>query len=151
MIVFVPLTPADLRDWATSGRRAGVGGFAATRSFLTAFGLSTADDEDADLTLAEIAGVAALLAHGVRLVAVCEADAVAGEPADLGAVSAGEVPWSRVTSLFSEAPEDAARAARVRAGLTSTDLGAVWDDPEIGSLVSETSLLWHGSDEWAVV
>ncbi len=151
MIVFVPLAPADLRDWATSGRRSGGPGFAATRAFLTAFGLASADDEDADLTLAEIAGIAGLLAHGVRLVAVCDADAVPGEPADLGAVMVAEASWSRVSSLFAEAPEDAVRAAEVRAALAGSDLTTAWDVPDVGALVSETSMLWHAPGEWTVV
>lgn len=148
MLVFVPLTPADLGAWARSGVR-DVAGFTATPAFLEAFGLSTPDDEDAALTLLEVAALAGLSAHGVRLVAVCETDAAApAEPADFGAVHAASVSWSRVTSIFADDADGAARASAAAAHLRGLDLAAAWETDEAGALLAATDLLWHSSTEW---
>lgn len=92
MLVFVPLAPAELAAWAQGEPRSGVA-YAATPAFLAGFGIASADDEDADLTLLEIAALDGLLRHGVRLVAVAHAAARGAEPADLGAVALDEVGW----------------------------------------------------------
>ncbi|MFP5416037.1 MAG: DUF6912 family protein [Actinomycetes bacterium] len=148
MLVFAPLSPADLADWATTGRR-DVWGFAATGSFLDAFGLPAHDSEDADLTLLELAGIAGLLAHGVRLVAVCDApDAVGVEPAEFGCVTAASVAWARVESLFADDDEGAARAASVRTALGAVTIDEAWDADATSDLLRSTELLWHGSTEW---
>ncbi len=148
MLVFVPLAPADLADWATSGKR-DVTGFAATPVFLETFDLSAHDIEDADLTLLEVAGIAGLLTHGVRLVAVCEATAAGAEPAEFGAVVAERVRWSAVESLFTDDEAGAARAASVAEALAGVELDEAWDDDAVTDLLRGTELLWHGSSEWA--
>ncbi|MFT3877854.1 MAG: hypothetical protein QM708_15750 [Propioniciclava sp.] len=147
MLVFVPLSPAELADWASSGVR-DVTGFAATPSFLEAFELPSSDTEDADLTLLEVAGIAGLLAHGVRLVAVCAADAVGTEPAEFGAVTAGRVRWRSVESLFADDSDGAGLAAAAREALGEADLDQAWDADAITALLRNTELLWHGSAEW---
>ncbi|MDO5535237.1 MAG: hypothetical protein Q4F65_11365 [Propionibacteriaceae bacterium] len=148
MLVFVPLAPADLADWASSGRR-DIRGFAATPAFLDAFDLSTPDSEDADLTLLEVAGLAGLLTHGVRLVAVCQADAAGAEPANFGAVVAEKVRFSAVESLFTddEAGAERAAAAKELAGEVA-DLDEAWDSDALDDLLRTTELLWHDSSEW---
>lgn len=148
MLVFVPLIPAALAEWATRGVR-DVAGFAATPAFLAAFGLARADDEDADLTLLSIASVDGLLRHGVRLVAVAGvATPTPAEPADFGAVRAAGVPWSAVTSLFADDAPGAATASAVATGLGGADLATAWEHDVVEALVSGTDLLWHGSTEW---
>ena len=147
MLVFVPLAPADLADWATSGKR-DVTGFAATPVFLETFDLSAHDIEDADLTLLEVAGIAGLLTHGDRLVAVCEAPAAGAEPAEFGAVVAERVRWSAVESLFTDDEAGAARAASVAEALAGVELDEAWDDDAVTDLLRGTELLWHGSSEW---
>lgn len=146
MLIFVPTTPTELSAWVT--QPAEVTGFAATRAFLTAFGIASADAEETDLTLLEIAALAALLDSGRRLVAVCDADPQPGEPADLGAVRASAVPWRRVTSLFADDAEGAAVAAAARAELSTSDLAEAWDDPAVTRLIEGTDLLWHDASEW---
>ena len=148
MLVFVPLAPADLADWAATGKRT-VSGFAATPAFLESFGLSHPDSEDADLTLLEVAGVAGLQAHGVRLVAVCAADAAGAEPAEFGAVVADCVRWKAVESLFVDDEAGAARAASVKDAIGPATLDEAWDCDEVSDLLRGTELLWHGSSEWA--
>lgn len=147
MLVFVPLAPADLADWASTGVR-DVGGFAATPAFLASFGLSSHDSEDTDLTLLEVAGIAGLLAHGVRLVAVCDTDAAGAEPAEFGAVVDEQVPWARVESLFADDTAGAAAAGAVASGLGEADLDAAWESDGVSDLLRTTELLWHGSSEW---
>lgn len=150
MLVFVPLAPADLADWASTGVR-DVTGFAATPAFLESFGLSSHDNEDTDRTLLEVAGVAGLLAHGVRLVAVCETDAAGAEPADFGAVVAGRVRWRSVESLFADDEAGAAAAAETVSALDGASLDEAWDADEVTDLLRTTELLWHGSSEWEVL
>ncbi|MBK8463070.1 MAG: hypothetical protein IPL36_08570 [Nigerium sp.] len=147
MLVFVPLSAAELAGWAATGVH-DVAGHAATPSFLEAFGLPASDTEDADLTLLEVAGVAGLLAHGVRLVAVCVADAIGTEPAEFGAVSAAGVRWSRVESLFTDDGHGAALAASAREAVRGADLDEAWDSDAIGAMLRTTELLWHGPTEW---
>lgn len=147
MLVFAPLAPADLAAWASAGAR-DISGFAATRSFLDAFDLPAHDSEDADLTLLELAGIAGLLAHGVRLVAVCDTDAIGVEPAEFGSVAAASVPWSRVESLFADDPAGAERAAAAREALGAVSLDEAWDADATNDLLRSTELLWHGSTEW---
>ena len=147
MLVFVPLAPADLADWASTGVR-DVTGFAATPLFLEAFGLGGPEGEDTDLTLLEVAGVAGMLAHGVRLVAVCGTDAAGAEPAEFGAVVAERVAWSAVESLFADDEAGTAKATAARAAVGDTDLDAAWEADEVSDLLRTTELLWHGSSEW---
>ncbi|WP_282005106.1 DUF6912 family protein [Propioniciclava sinopodophylli] len=147
MLVFVPLSPPDLDAWASSGRR-DVSGFAATPVFLETFGLPSHDIEDADLTLLEVAGVAGLLAHGVRLVAVCQTEASGSEPAEFGAVVAEGVRWGAVESLFADDADGAARAAAVGAVLAGAGLEEAWEADAVSDLLRGTELLWHNSTEW---
>lgn len=147
MLVFVPLAPADLADWATTGVR-DVSGFAAKPGFLEAFGLSSPESEDADLTLLEVAGLSGLLAHGVRLVAVCEADVAAATPAEFGAVVAEQVGWTQVESLFADDEAGAGKAAAAREVVGKMGLEEAWEADESIHLLRTTELLWHGSSEW---
>lgn len=148
MLVFVPLAQTDLADWATTGKR-DVSGFAATPVFLESFGLTAPDTEDADLTLLEVAGIAGLLAHGVRLVAVCETDAAGAEPAEFGAVVAEGVRWSTVESLFADDEDGARRASAARDEIGACTLDEAWESDAVSDLLRGTELLWHGSSEWA--
>ena len=147
MLVFVPLAPAELASWALGEPRSGVA-YAATPAFLAGFGIASTDDEDADLTLLEIAALAGLLPHGVRLVAVADADAHPAEPAELGAVTLDGVGWGRVTSLFSDDADGAALAASVKRDLGEVGLVDAWDADVTGPLLTDAELLWHGSTEW---
>ena len=148
MLVFVPLAPAALAEWAGSGSR-DVSGFAATPAFLDSFGLSAPDTEDTDLTLLEVAGIAGLLAHGVRLVAVCETDAAGAQPAEFGAVVAEGVRWKLVDSLFTDDEEGARRAAAARDEIGVCTLDEAWESDAVSDLLRGTELLWHHSSEWA--
>lgn len=147
MLVFVPLAPVDLAEWATTGTR-DVAGFAATPAFMDSFDLTSPDSEDADLTLLEVAGIAGLLTHGVRLVGVCEADAVESSPAEFGAVEARRVRWKKVESLFADDEAGAAAATEAAGAVGESALDEAWESDAVTDLLRTTELLWHGSSEW---
>lgn len=152
MLVFVPLAPADLAAWASGDDRAGRG-FAATPGFLRTFGIARGDDEDADLTLLEIAALDGLLHHGVRIVAVCDTtdltvDDSADAEADFGAVTLPPTGYGRVTSLFTDDADGAALAASVRDQVAGLNLPDAWDAEATRPLLADVDLLWHSSTEW---
>lgn len=149
MLVFVPLSAAELADWADSGARAAGIGHAVTPALRDAFGFAATDDEDAEHTALHVAGLAGLLAHGVRLVAVAEASGRPVPDSDFGEVLLGELPWAAVTALFSDdAPEQAAGLA---GAVGAADLTGAWDDTRVADFLAEHELLWHGPGEWAAL
>lgn len=152
MLMFVPLSPSELVDWARGGSR-DVEGFAATPGFRAAFQITDPVAEETELTLLEIGGIDGLIRHGVRLVAVCDvapttlaAQGTSG--ADFGAVTASAVAWTQVRSLFTDDDYGAVRASTMRANLTAVPLADAWDTESVQTLIAETDLLWHGSGEW---
>lgn len=148
-LVFVPLTRDDLAGWARSGSLTPARAFAVTSGLRTAFGFAApADTEDAEYTVMNIAGLAALLAGGERLVAV--ADAVVADTADeFGEVAPGGLDWAGVTALFAEG--SAELAGPVRSALVGVTVAEAWDDSRVESLLSEGSLLWHDVSEWGTL
>lgn len=150
MLVFVPLSAADLRTWAEGSRLVAPRAYGATPSFLAAFGLPAPDDEDAERTLLHVAALDALLRFGTRLVAVVDADArdLGG---DFGAVAPASVPFARVGSLFADHPDAAGAVARAAAALPGADLDSAWDAPAHVELLETADLLWYGPEEWAAL
>lgn len=152
MLVFVPLTPEELRRWALDGTPMAAAGFAATPAFLEAFGLIGGEDEDAELTLACVASLDGLLRHGVRLLAVVDAASpTPAEPADFGAVRLAPTRYARVTALFADGPGVARRVAELSQELGGATLATAWEDPRVEALLREENLLWHGSAEWRLL
>ena len=147
-LLFVPLTPAELAGWATSGVLAGPRpAHAVTAGLRAAF--EPADDEEAEHIALLVASVAGLAASGHRLVAVAEADARAdtdGDP-DFGDVVASDLPWPAVQSLFADEPHPGGlpEAAGAAAGLP---LSRAWEQPAVTALLERADLLWHGAGEW---
>ncbi len=144
-LVFVPVSADELRQWAESGSLDGPhGAFAVTPALTEAFDLD--DPEDAEYAALCVASVAGLVAEGVRIVAVAEAD-VRQTADDFGGVVVTDLQFSAVTSLFGEDvdPTPAARAAAAVAGLS---LAEAWEAPEVTSLLADTDLLWYGPGEW---
>lgn len=147
-LVFVPVAAAELAAWAESGTLPGArAGYAVTPALTEAFGVS--DPEDAEYTALSVAGIAALLAHGRRIVAVAEA-ATTPTGDDFGEVAISDLPWAAVTSLFGEDvdPAPAVAVARAVEGMT---LAEAWDLPAVGSLLADTDLLWYGPAEWVLL
>lgn len=147
MLVFLPLTPHALHAWASGEPLRGVRGFAATPTFLAAFGLTPADDEDAERTLLHIAGLDGLVSHGVRLVGVVDA-AARDLATDFGGVEVAEVAFASAVALFTDEADAAASVAKALADLGDGDLAAAWDSPAHEALMADADLLWFGPDEW---
>lgn len=147
-MVFCPLAREELRSLATGSTFGPRAAFAVTPSFRSTFGLSEADEEDAERTALYVAALAGLLSNGVRLVAVAEASAT-DERGELGQVSVDELRFSRVTALFADDPRNANRVATTLLDLSGSELPDAWDAPEHERLLAETDLLWHGPEEWS--
>ncbi len=146
MLVFVPLTAAELTAWAESGRHRPPSGYAVTPSLRSSFGFDPADDEDAEHTVLHIAGLASLLRGGRRLVAVVETSGRPVAGAEFGEVSVGVLGFDAMTALFAdESPASAAALAALVGGRT---LDVAWDDPAVAEFLADNELLWHGPTEW---
>lgn len=146
MMIFVPLSVDELRSWAEAGRFQPASAYAVTPSMSAAFGFGPADTEDAEHTVLHIAGLAALLRGGRRLVAVAEG---AGSPvsgAEFGDVRVGELPYTAVTALFGDPETPGVRALGER--VAGSTLGTAWDDPAVAELLADNELSWHGPTEW---
>lgn len=145
-LVFIPVSGAQLREWASTGRLpAAVHAHAVTSGLEAAF--APTDEEEAERIALLVASVAALGRAGQRLVAVAEA-AVLTRPdgdEDFGEVTAGPLPYSAVTSLFAdEAGLDVSAASAAAAG----PLAVAWEQPDVRSLLADADLLWYGPGEW---
>lgn len=147
-LLFVPVTSAELADWATSGVLAGPRpAHAVTAGLRAAF--EPIDEEEAEHIALLVASVASLAASGRRLVAVAEGAARAaadGDP-DFGEVVASGLPWTAVQSLFADEPHARGlpEAAGAAAGLP---LAQAWEHPAVTALLGQADLLWHGAGEW---
>lgn len=150
MLVFIPLTAGELRGWAAGAPFTPDRAFAATSSFLSAFGLAGAEDEDAERTLLHIAALDALLRGRVRLVAVVDAPGT-GRDDEFGAVEVAQVGYERVQALFADSPDAAATVARAASALTGQELETAWEAPAHEGLMEEADLLWFGPQEWGRV
>lgn len=150
MLVFVPVARPELAAWAVEGVVGPGAGFAVTPGLMEAFGFTDPTDEEAEYTALQVAGLAGLLAHGCRLIAVAEAgDAQSAAPVDFGGVTLGPLPWSAVRSLFADG--DPAAAASVYEGLGAVDLDRAWEDSRVEELLSAGELLWHAPSEWGTL
>ncbi len=148
-LVFVPVTPQLLADWAGGAVMGpGLPGFAATDGLCEAFGVT--DAEEAERVALLVASVAGLAAHGQRLVAVVSAAAEprAGGDPDFGEVSLPATGYRSVSALFADEPGAAATAAAAVAGVP---LAEAWEHPAVTVLLSDVDLLWHGPGEWEVL
>lgn len=150
-LLFVPLAPAELAAWATSGVLVGPRpAHAVTAGLRDAF--DAADEEEAEHIALLVASVAALAATGHRLVVVAEGVA-AGDPGgdpDFGEVVVSDLPWTAAQSLFADEAEvpGLPEAARGAAGLP---LSAAWELPAVIALLEHADLLWHGAGEWGAL
>ena len=147
-LLFLPVTGAELADWAAAGVLAGPRkAYAVTRGLSAAF--EPSDDEEAEHLALLVASVAALAATGTRQVAVLEGEAepVAGGDVDFGAVVTGDLQFGAIQSLFADEPAapGLAEAATAARGLS---LQEAWNHAAVTVLLEEGDLLWHGAGEW---
>ncbi len=148
-LVFVPVSAADLRAWASSGRLDGsVGAHAVTPGLVEAF--APVDSDEAERVALLVASVVALGRSGRRLVAVAEAAARPRPEGDedFGEVLVDALAYEAVTSLFAdERGVDVAPAATASA----LPLAEAWERPEVRTILAEADLLWYGPGEWATL
>lgn len=148
-LVFVPVTAAELTDWATTGSLLGRRtAYAATPGLVEAFAVR--DPEEAEHIALLVASVAGLAASGVRLVAVAEASAAAGADGgtDFGEVAVADLPYRTVQSLFADEP-GAEGVPEAAAAVRGFDLETAWDHPAVVKVLQTAELLWHGAGEWS--
>ncbi|PKQ32836.1 MAG: hypothetical protein CVT62_01940 [Actinobacteria bacterium HGW-Actinobacteria-2] len=145
-LVFVPLTPLLLRDWASGASMpASLPAYTDTPALRSAFDIT--DEEDAERVALLAASVAGLAAYGLRLVAVAEAAPVPRPNADpdFGEVNVAVGSYGTVSALFVDEAGVADAAAAAASGLP---LAEAWEDPAVIGLLSDADLLWHGPGEW---
>jgi hypothetical protein len=144
-VVIVPLSHLELADLRRVPLTT-VTGFAVTPALRDTFGLSEADDEEADRTALLLAGLSSLQSHGKRLAVVAEVAAVdEGDP--FGEVAVRELRLQDVSAVFADAPEAGQSVVRVAAAVAGKDLDDAWDAPEAQALMAEHDLLWYGPEE----
>ncbi len=147
-LLFVPVTDTELTDWAAGGRLPGLrAGYRASAELGEAFGAT--DAEEAEHIALLVASVAALAAHGQRLIAVVEGaerPAPGGDP-DFGEVLVADLAYDQVQSLFTDAPGTAIDAAAAAAA--NRPLTEAWEQPAVVALLGSADLLWHAPGEWA--
>jgi hypothetical protein len=147
-LLFVPLSPAQLRDWAVSGMLVGeLPAHTVTEELQAAFDVT--DSEDSERIALLVASIAGLVATGQRLVVVAD-----GSPrprseadADFGEVLIAGLGYSAVSAIFADEP-DRNEVARAAAAVVGQPLDQAWEHPEVAELLSSVDLLWHGSGEW---
>ena len=149
MLVFRAVSTDELRALASGAELAGPAR-AVTPTFLGAFGLASADDEDAERTVLYVAGLDGLLRHGRRLVAVAECT---GRDAggEFGAVSVDRLAFGQVTALFAEEPAAQPRADATRVALAGLGVEDAWEHAAHQALLADADLLWYGPEEWAAL
>lgn len=120
-----------------------------TPELLDELGFEPGQEEDAEYATLVLASVAALAAHGERLVLVAEVDSsliTPGDDAVNGECLVSRVPQSAMTCWFSDSdevdPGDAAAAAK---GL---DIDVAWEMPEVQALLHGHDLLWNDVEEY---
>ena len=147
-LLFLPVTGSQLADWSAAGVLAGpLSAYTATPGLLAAF--EPADAEEAEHLALLVASVAALVATGVRQVAVVEGDAQPADPGseDFGKVVVFDLRFDSIVSLFADEP-DAPGLAEAAAAASGLSLQEAWNHQVVTDLLEEADLLWHGPGEW---
>lgn len=143
--VCVPVNGEQLRLLAAGQTIPGpLQAFTSNDELLATFGLTPADDEEADFACLLVAGLWALTRYGRRLVVTANVDPdrlFDGPEAENGGRSLQELPVARVEAWFSD--EDQAAVAEAGALVNGLDIDAAWERPEIERLLREQDLMWH--------
>ena len=118
--------------------------FCANAELLASFGLTAADDEEADFACLLVAGLWGLAHHGRRLVLTAQVD-----PGRLGdgaeTANGGRVlealPAERVEAFFAD--ESDAGLGAVAEAVRGLEIDAAWELPEVERMHREDDLMWH--------
>lgn len=148
-LVFIPIRREELGAIDGSVTLHNRVAYRVTPELLTALDYTPEQREDAEYAALILASVAALAAHGERLVLVADmAPALVsqGRDVDNGECVLGEVPQRSLTCWFSEAPgTDWTAAAAAAQGL---DIDTAWGFEEVQDLLSGSDLLWNDVEEY---
>lgn len=147
-LVFIPIATDELAAISGQVKLTERDAHTVTPELLEALGYGPSESEDAEFAAMTLASVAALAAHGRRLVLVADVmpnSVRPGADAENGECVLTEVERSEITCWFSEAPgvdfADAAAAAR---GL---GIDLAWDFPQVQELLTH-DLLWNDVVEY---
>jgi hypothetical protein len=145
-VVLVPIAVEQLSGLRAAPLAGPVAGFAVTPGLLDTFGLSDADEEEADRTALLLAGLSSLISYGRRLVVVIDAAAVDdGDP--FGGVTQRGVAWGGVSAIFADSPEAATAVSDAAEAVSGLELDVAWDVDAVHVLMAEHDLLWFGPEE----
>lgn len=145
-VVLVPVSVEQLSGLRAAPLTGPVAGFAVTPGLLDTFGLSDADEEEADRTALLLAGLSSLISYGKRLALVVDAVAV-DDRHPLGEVSLQGVAWGGVSAIFADSPEAATAVSAAAEAVSGLDLDVAWDVDAVHVLMAEHDLLWFGPEE----
>lgn len=122
--------------------------FEVNDELLASFGLTAADDEEADYACLLVAGLWGLANHGRRLVLTAQVDpgqlGPGAEQAN-GGRTAAELRADRVEAFFADEP--GADLAGVAAAARDLDIDSAWELEQVALLHREHDLMWHSVSE----
>ena len=120
-----------------------------TPELLEELGFEPDQQEDAEYATLVLASVAALAAHGERLVLVAEVDGSfisPGEDPSNGGCVVSRVPAAAMTCWFGDADDvDPTAAAAAARGL---EIDIAWEMDEVQQLLHGHDLLWNDVEEY---
>lgn len=148
-LVFLPIAASEMGVLSGEIAVADRVAYTVTPRLLDELGYGENESEDAEYAALVLASVAALTAHGERLVVVAEVDPALvgpGEDPDNGQIVLTSCPASAITAWFADEPgTDVADAAAISKGLT---INQAWDLPQVQALLQEHDLLWNDVVEY---
>lgn len=148
-LVFLPIAASEMGVLSGEIAVADRVAYTVTPRLLDELGYGENESEDAEYAALVLASVAALTAHGERLVVVAEVDpalVLPGDDPDNGQIVLTSCPASAVTAWFADEPgTDVADAAAISKGLT---IDQAWDLPQVQALLQEHDLLWNDVVEY---
>ena len=148
-LVFVPVARAELDAIQGESRLKDRPAHRVTPELLEELGFEPDQQEDAEYATLVLASVAALAAHGERLVLVAEVDgsfiSPGEDPANGGCV-VSRVPPAAMTCWFGDADDvDPTAAAAAARGL---EIDIAWEMDEVQQLLHGHDLLWNDVEEY---
>ncbi len=144
VLVCVPVDDDQAHTIARGGTLTGpLQAFAPTAALYETFGLTAADDEEAEFAALLMAGLWCLQQHGRRLVLTGEVpdQLLAGAETENGGITITQLRAADVEAFFSD--DDAVPSAELAGLVAGLDLDQAWDLPEIQALHHDHDLMWH--------
>lgn len=148
-LVFVPLDRTELDAIQGVTQLRDRPAHTVTPELIEDLGFETNQMEDAEYATLVLASIAALSAHGERLVLVAEVNSALispGEDPANGECVVSRVPQSAMTCWFSDSDEvDPTSAAAAARGL---EIDLAWEMDEVQQLLHGHDLLWNDVEEF---